>query len=245
MNEAVLSGAVAAAFFLLHLGSSRLDFLAALPRSIWLSAAGGVSVAYVFVHLLPELALHQRSFRGAGPEGLLAALERHVYLVALAGLACFYGLERLARCSGRPRDMEARRWGDRVFWIHLGAFALYNLLVGYLLVHRDEQDIGGLLFFAVALGLHFVVNDQGLRQHHGRLYDRSGRWVLAAAPVLGWGLGLAFPVSPMLLAGLFAFLAGGIVLNVLKEELPEDRESRFWPFAAGAAAYAWLMLAAA
>lgn len=31
-----------------------------------------------------------------------------------------------------------------------------------------------------------------------------------------------------------AFVAGGIVLNMLKEELPEDRHSRFWPFALGA-----------
>ncbi|NJL21613.1 MAG: hypothetical protein HC895_13625, partial [Leptolyngbyaceae cyanobacterium SM1_3_5] len=43
-------------------------------------------------------------------------------------------------------------------------------------------------------------------------------------------------------AVLFAFLAGGIVLNVLKEELPEDRESHFWSFAIGAIGYAVLLL---
>jgi hypothetical protein len=41
---------------------------------------------------------------------------------------------------------------------------------------------------------------------------------------------------------LFAFLAGGVVLNVLKEELPEERESRFWAFALGAASYTALLL---
>ena len=39
-----------------HLFSSKLRFLDVTPRSIWLSIAGGISVAYVFVHLLPELA---------------------------------------------------------------------------------------------------------------------------------------------------------------------------------------------
>ena len=36
-------------------------------------------------------------------------------------------------------------------------------------------------------------------------------------------------------SALFTFLAGGVVLNVLKEELPEYRESRFCAFAAGIA----------
>jgi hypothetical protein len=46
------------------------------------------------------------------------------------------------------------------------------------------------------------------------------------------------------LALVFAFLAGGVVLNVLKEELPEDRQSRIAPFAVGAAAYAVLLVLA-
>jgi hypothetical protein len=33
-------------------------------------------------------------------------------------------------------------------------------------------------------------------------------------------------------------------MNVLKEELPEERESRFWAFALGAAAYALVLLVA-
>ena len=32
-------------------------------------------------------------------------------------------------------------------------------------------------------------------------------------------------------------------MNVLKEELPEERESRFWAFAAGAALYSVVLLA--
>ncbi len=43
---------------------------------------------------------------------------------------------------------------------------------------------------------------------------------------------------------LFAFLAGAIVLNVLKEELPEERQSRFWLLAPGALGYAALLLVA-
>ena len=98
------------------------------------------------------------------------------------------------------------------------------------------------MLFAFALGVHFVVNDHGLREHHKDSYDRVGRWVLAAAVVVGWAIGLFGEISEAAVAVLFAFLAGGVVLNVLKEELPEERESRFWAFALGATLYAAILL---
>lgn len=51
-------------------------------------------------------------------------------------------------------------------------------------------------------------------------------------------------VQQVAIGFLFAFLAGGVVLNVLKEELLEERQSRYWPFLAGAAGYSLLLLAA-
>lgn len=213
---------VVAVFAAVHVLGPSMRFLGGVPRSAWLSAAGGVSVAYVFVHLLPELAVHQDTL----------ASERLVYLVALAGLALFYGLERMVK--SRPKGST--------FTVHLASYAVYNMLIGYLLVHREEQDPRGLAIYAVAMSLHFVVNDHGLRADHGELYDRQGRWWLAAAPVAGWLIGVATRLPAEATAALFAFLAGGIVLNVLKEELPEDRQSRFWAFAAGAAGYATLLL---
>ena len=87
------------------------------------------------------------------------------------------------------------------------------------------------------------MNDHGLREHHKHTYLRTGRWVLAIAVVLGWVVGLLTEIPEVAIAVLTAFLAGGVVLNVLKEELPEKRESRFWAFALGAAAYTVLLLA--
>ncbi len=235
---------IALLFAAVHLLGRAMTFLHATPRSGWLSVAGGVSVAYVFVHLLPELAAHQQAFQAGGGDAVLGEVERHFYVVALAGLAIFYGLDRLARSSGlrRARAGGEKRPSPAVFWLHLGSYGIYNVLIGYLLVHREETDLRGLLVYAVAMGLHFVVNDQGLREQHGQAYDRAGRWLLAVAPLLGWGLGVVLEVPSLALSALFAFLAGGVVLNVLKEELPEERESRFSAFVAGTALYAALLL---
>ncbi len=226
-----------------HLFSGGLRFLGGSPRSAWLSIAGGVSVAYVFVHLLPELGEGQEVLAEAAGEGL-AFLEQHVYLVALLGLAAFYGLERLANASrGRNRRGDSGKASAGVFWLHVGSFAFYNAIIGYLLVHR-ETGLGELLFFFAAMALHFLVNDHGLREHHEDRYDRVGRWILAGAVLLGWTFGTLTEVSEAALVTLTAFLGGGVILNVLKEELPEERESRFWAFALGSATYALLLLAA-
>lgn len=227
---------------LVHLLSGRLRLLSASPRSRWLSAAGGVSVAYVFVHLLPDLAEEQETIREAAGE-TFSFLEYHVYLVAMVGLVAFYGLERAAKLS-RRRGRTTGDAGPGVFWLHVGSFGLYNALIGYLLLHREEPGLGSLVLFALAMGVHFVVNDFGLREDHRAAYDRVGRWALAAAVLAGWAVGLLSEISEAALAVLFAFLAGGVVMNVLKEELPEERESRFWAFALGAALYAAVLLLA-
>jgi hypothetical protein len=96
-------------FAAIHLLGRALAFLRPAPRSVWLSAAGGISIAYVFVHILPELAHHQDVFAThAGRLSLLDTSERDVYFAALVGLATFYGLELWARSSARRR---ARRDG--------------------------------------------------------------------------------------------------------------------------------------
>ena len=135
----VLSALLAAALAAVHLFSGRLRFLDVRPRSRWLSAAGGVSVTYVFVHLLPDLAEEQETIREAVGESF-AFLEQHVYLVALVGLGVFYGLERTAKVSRRRRRGLGGRdaAGAGVFWLHTVSFALYSALIGYLLLHREE-----------------------------------------------------------------------------------------------------------
>ena len=238
----VVTGFLALGFALVHLLIGRLTFLHAIPRSRWLSAAGGVAVAYVFLHVLPELAEGQRTVR-EHLAGARALTGRHVYLLALVGLAAFYGLERLIRSARRAGATEDTL-PPGLFWLHLTSFALYNVILSYLLLHREDATPAGLLLYFVAIGLHLVTTDFGLRQDAPAGYDRVARWALSAAVLAGWLLGVRVDVAEPAIAMLFAFLAGGIVLNVLKEELPEERESRFGAFALGAGGYALVLLVA-
>lgn len=234
--------AAAVALTLVHLTAGRLRFLEGVPRSRWLSLAGGVSVSYVFVHLLPELQQGQAAF---DERGWLPFLERHVWLLALAGLAVFYGLERLA-LSSRERNRDESgddSTGSAAFWVSIGSFGLYNALIGYLLLDREDDGASALITFAFAMAVHFLVTDYSLRGHHKQAYARSGRWLVSLALLAGWAVGLVAELSAAAIAIPLAFLGGGVILNVLKEELPSERQSRFVPFVGGATAYAVLLLA--
>ena len=92
------------------------------------------------------------------------------------------------------------------------------------------------------MGLHFVVNDFGLSQDYQSAYRHSGRWIVAMAIVVGSVIGWGSEISEVAISLLFSFLAGSIVLNVLKEELPQERKSKFSAFVLGAFVYTILLL---
>lgn len=226
---------------LTHVFAGNVRFLRVIPRSVWLSGASGISVAYVFLHLLPDLIARQDGLRRA-LGGMGGALNREpVFVVALAGLSVFYGLERMAMTARKPEAGEDE-CDMPVFWIHVMSFAIYNALVGYLLPGVERRGEVPLRFFTLAVATHFLVNDYGLRDHFRRAYDRTGRWIVAAAVLVGWAVGTVTTMSPLVTTPLVAFLAGGIILNVLKEELPEHRKSRYSAFLLGMVGYSALIL---
>lgn len=250
MSATTLHGLLAACLLAaVHLFASGIPLDRMLARQRWVSLGGGISVAYVFLHLLPELAQHQRTLGEAAdalPQAaghLLAGLDHHAYVIALLGLAVYYGLEQMAlrdrKKAQRPEGED--QTGAAAFWVSICGFTVYNGLIGYLLADEARQGPGDLYVFTLALGLHLVVNDYALHQHHRKRYRHAGRWILSAAVLAGAAIGLGSTVAPAPVSVLVAFLAGGLILNVLKEELPAERESSFGAFALGAAAYALLL----
>jgi len=223
-----------------HVFAKRLHRLNRQPRSRWLSVAGGVSVAYVFVHLLPELARGQEVINGSNLE-MFRYVEHHVYLLALLGLATFYGFERLIKLHRRKLAPDSPPSAG-VFWLHISAFAVYNGLIGYLLIRGESSTLVSVILYCFAMGLHFLVNDFALQSDHKSLFTSRGRWLLAIMPLAGWAMGAATEVSELTTSALTAFLGGSVILNVLKEELPEERESRFSAFLLGAIGYSLLLL---
>ena len=242
----ILGCLLALGLALVHIFAGRGRWLEAIPNKVWISFAGGISITYIFLDVFPELnraqsELEETSFQLAG------YLEHHVYLLSLAGLLLFYGLEKLALKSPLRRYRHHPEPSDDpsdygIFWVHIFSFSIYNAVLGYLFRESATHGVAECLLLFVALALHFMVNDVGLRQHHPHVYDRFGRWILAGAIVTGWGIGQAADFNGAAIAAIWALVAGGIILNILKEELPERQSSHFGWFVAGAASYAVILL---
>lgn len=211
--------------------------IGAMAEGVVASIGGGIASAYVFVHLLPELA--------RGNEEVAEVLGEHVevtelgevllFLVAFAGFLLLYGLDHLAERSDGEHG---------VFAVHLGAFAAYNAVITYALPTRFRTGAGGAVLFVVAMAVHFVLSDRALAEHYGERFARTGRVVLVGALVLGYLLAWAFaPTSTTVVSTMLALLAGFVLYNVFSDELPGDRRLRFPIFAGSATAYAAVLVA--
>lgn len=242
------AAAVTATLAVLHLAASHARRLPHVPRRALGSFAGGAAVSYVFLHLLPALTREKEEVGEALDDVLdvTPLLELAVFLVALSGFVVLYGLERLAVLSGsgrRPDDGAGP--GDPpvgVYRVHLGSFALYNGLITYTMPLRFQTGTAFALLFALAMGLHFVLTDRALAEHYPRRFAHTGRLVLAGALLVGWLLAaVAGAPGTLVVTLLTALLAGGILLNVFKEELPAAGRSSFGWFLGGTALYALLL----
>lgn len=194
--------------------------------------------------VLAALGDHQQALQRLTSDSVLGILKNHVYIVVLISIVVYYGLERLARESKRKRSNagKSERTSYGVFWLHTATFALMNVLIGYLLISRAARGLLHLSLFFLAMLFKFLVNDHSLHRAHKELYDDLGRWALVVAVFLGWGINYLFDLPRVGPAFFQAFIAGGVLLNVLKQELPAERKSRYWAFVLGAGGYATLLI---
>lgn len=237
----ILSALVVVLLVLVHVFSGSIINLNPLPRKKWLSLAGGISVAFVFLHILPELNYMQESLSG---EKLLPPFfENDLYVLAMCGILIFYGLERGIIYFQEKRSTENKSVADKtIFWNHIGVFALFNGIIGYYLHNEMQVDDLSSFLTLLALGFHLLIIDYSLLQHHNKIYDKIGRWIMTCGVIFGWGIGIVFTISDSVSYTLFALLAGAIVVNSFKEELPKEKESNYTFFLIGVIFYTALWI---
>jgi hypothetical protein len=245
-NVGTLSVTIAMlALALAYVLGGRLRTEHARHRRRWLSLGAGVSVAYVFIQLLPELNEAHGKFLTATAHRNLPFPEHRVMGAALAGFVLYYGLENLVDWSRRSmRGKGLARHAGPVVWLHVGGFAAYSIIVSYLLVDWQDRGTLAVALYGAAMFLHFLGIDHSLRREHGLAYDSKGRWVLAGAVLLGWGMGSVEMFSVEVLTTLQGFISGGVIINSMVMELPRENEGRFAPFCVGAFAYSTLLILA-
>ena len=186
-----------------------------------LSIAGGISVTYVFLELLPGLVEQQDVVTGYG---FLPSVQRHVYVCALIGLIVAYAVEVATRRSKRSNAQDGVPGATSVgtYRLSIWSFAVYNAAIGYVVADPGDLTVQPYWLFVIAMGLHFAVNDHVLAAHHGARYEK-GRWLLIGGLAVGWAVGAipSLEIPPPALALILAYIAGGTVMNILRHELPD------------------------
>lgn len=240
----ILTFLCAVGFSLTHYFSKYITAAGKVPRNHFLSLTAGVAIAYVFGHLLPNMSKYQGIVSEELEHSVLGYIENHIYLIAMLGFVLFYALERYVRLAYAKTDAShaSNNENKNIFWLHMVVFFLYNAAIGSLLINEHFSSPISLLFYFVALAVHFIAMDWGLRRTHKHLYDKYGHVLLSLAPLIGWVAASIYEISLFGVSVLQAFVAGAIILNVMKEELPEEQKSSISSFLLGVGGYTILLL---
>ena len=208
-----------------------------------LSFGAGVSVAYVFVHLLPDLETARVVFVRSTSQISLPFRDLSVNLAAMIGFLAFYALENMViwakNTAGKSKG--AGTAGGPVFWLHIGGLAVSIWLISYLRIRNIDEGTVPLALYTAAMGLHFLAMDYALSREHGKLYERVGRKVLAAASLLGWMIGTVAELPQPGVVVLFGFVAGAVMMNSMIMELPREKEGKLGSFLLGGLIYTALI----
>ena len=195
------------------------------------SIGGGIALAYVFLQLFPEI------------EEAHAGLGDRIHLVTLASLIAFDAIElRLLSAppaSAAPRSPHARL---RVFWLHIALSWIYTALIVFVIPGEAREDALLVTVGSVAIGLHLIYKDYVLRTRHPEEYELKGRYLLALAPVVGWLAHFVVQPPEHFFDFFVAILAGFLMQNVFREELPKHEGLRLGWLVIGAAGYALLVV---
>jgi zinc transporter ZupT len=194
-----------------------------VPRKWWLSFSGGVAVAYVFVHLIPEL----HNIKDVAGSSLTFSLT-------LLGTIIYFGAAKFVKQSKNTPDSR------RAFIIQMTTLVPYFFILGYFLERLNTLIALG--SYTIAVGIHLIGFGYDQKEDHKEKYTYWVVGTLAVVLLAGTIASFFYKFDELILNLLLAFVTGGILLNSIKEEIPTINQSRYWAFAAGAISVGVLLL---
>jgi len=206
----------------------------------FVSFAGGTAVAYVFLHMLPDLVEYNEPIGKflINTGWLTPFSELMIYIVALLGFLAYYGLELIAERANVSAPNHSL-----VYRLHLLMFCLYNFLITYTMSLRAQTSISATILFTFSMALHFVLTDRKFSRLYALQFNHTGRYVLIFFLLIGWLCSIIFdPVNVVMIAFMLAFLAGSVLLNVFREELPSAGLMSYCWFTFGAGIITFVLL---
>lgn len=201
----------------------------------WFSFSSGIAITYFFMYLLPSLNKRQDTLR---VDWLDLALPSEIYVISLLGFTVFYGTMRVVRT---PYFKDETIDQNVSYWLQVTLLTAYMSFSAYVVTATSVTFVAR-SFYATALGVHFLAVGHDLYRHYGERYIRQGRYLLSGGIVVGGFFSRFVELPSHIEAILFAFVAGAMILNIVKFELPADRNLHFRTFVLAVVSYGGLLL---
>ncbi len=245
--------AIVLAFSLVHLFAYKIYGYSDSYKGVVLSFSGGIGAAFVFFDLLPILVESRTHFQAVfgGNPLVVPFLEEMVFATAFLGFIVFFMLDYAAVYSRRKRAVEEREditkvtASKPVFVVHLANLMMLSFLVSYVVRFEVRVDVLFVVLYSIAISLHFFVADEAMEDHYGEFFVSYGRYALAPIPLIAWFTSVFLPERRSEAYVLLAFIAGAVLFNVIRDEVPKAGGREPAAFIAGAFIYAIISVAIA
>jgi len=228
MDEATISALVCGVVLaLIHLASERIQPRHGTMRWRIISFAAGISIAYLFLHLLPETYEAADHIRG------------WVFVFLLAGFTVFHLIEKYIY-----QHVERERLVEDLKEIHSVSFFVYHFVVGVALTGKFEEGMLEGLLFLVPVAFHAGLSTASLSGIHDDMRERrSVRMLLSLSTLLGVIFAVFFRIPHALELGLVSFVAGVLLYIIVREFLPQKEKGEPVYFVLGLLVFALVNIA--
>ena len=238
-SEWLTAATLAIALAVVHFSAYQVSLLPTKTQDVLASVGGGAAIAYIFVQLMPELAVGGRELSELDITEFTPTpiTEAGLFLIAMIGLVTFFVLD--------VRTGQGRSSTKTSFRVHLVSFASVSVIYAYTLPSLVTTGVDYAVLFTVVIGAHLLLADRALARAHPQQFAHQTRWVGIAAVVVGFLAAYLLPAAnEYLLASATAFLGGVLLMTTFREELPAASRARIPWFLLGLTIMTILLLAA-
>lgn len=194
----------------LHYSSENIELTAEPKRYRIISFGAGISIAYLFLHLLPhtyEAAIH---------------LKEAVFIFLLLGFVLFHLSEKYVY-QHRDKEKQARELKE----IHSIMFFFYHFFIGIVIADKFETGILEGSLFVIPVALHTGLSTVSLSKIHSEIRESiTTKIILSLSTLIGVVFAIIIHVPDIVNNILVSFIAGVLLYIIVKEFLPEKEKGK-------------------
>jgi zinc transporter ZupT len=206
---------------IVHYFSQRMDPPHGRTRYRVISLAAGVSIAYLFLHLLPE------TYEAA------THLRQWVFIFLLAGFSVFHLVEKLIY---QHADRQRLAWELKE--VHSISFFVYHFIVGIAVEDKFKVSAVEGVLFVIPITLHAFLSTASLSSIDGEVSEKPlARLLLSVSTLLGVIFAMLVPMPAVIDNILVSLIAGVLLYIIVREFIPEKEKGEPAFFAIGLAAF--------